>query len=253
MLWAVDVGNSNIVFGIHQQGWRYRWRMATEPNKTSDEYRILITSLLRETELDGTLPEQTVLSSVVPELTQTLSDTLAGLTGREPLHVTPFLETGITVATDNPAEMGADLLANAAGAYALYGEAVIVVDFGTALTCLAVDGSGTVRGVAISPGVRTAMEALSGQTAQLPHIPLEMPDTVLGTDTVGAIQAGLLHGYVGLVEHLSSEMQREMESDARVIATGGLAERIAPAIPSIDTLEPWLTLEGLRIIAEKNG
>ena len=255
MLCAVDIGNSNIVIGIYNEEngeWIYRWRLETAAEKTADEYWVLLRSLFREHGAEAELPERAVLSSVVPELTGTMTETLKRITFRQPLIVSPLLETGLHIATENPREMGADLLANAVGAYEGWREAVIAVDFGTALTCIAVDAGGTVRGVSIAPGVRTAMEALSQQAAQLPHIPLERPESVLGTDTVGAIQSGLMHGYAGMVEHLVTEMKREMNTKARVIATGGLAPRFAPTISCIDESEPWLTLEGLRLIAERN-
>jgi type III pantothenate kinase len=254
MLCAVDIGNSNIVIGLYEDGsWRYRWRMETAAEKTADEYWVLIKSLFREHGAENIRPERAVLSSVVPELTSAMIETLTRLSGREPLLVSPLLETGLTISTDNPRELGADLLANAAAAYHKEQKAVIAVDFGTALTCIAVDDQGAIRGVSISPGVQTAMEALSQQAAQLPHVPLALPQKVLGTDTVGAIQSGLMHGYVGMVEHLVGEMRRELGRKARVLATGGMAQRLAPAIPCIDETEPWLTLEGLRLIAEKNS
>ncbi|MFO7731812.1 MAG: type III pantothenate kinase [Spirochaetia bacterium] len=253
MLCAVDVGNSNIVIGLyHGNEWRARWRLATVADRTADEYWLLIRSLFREQGIEEGMLKRTVLSSVVPELNATMTLVLQRFSGEAPLYVSAQLNTGLQFSTGNPREMGADLLANAAAAYGIYKSSSIVIDFGTALTFVAVDEGGVVRGVSIAPGLKTAMEALSMNTAQLPHIPLEVPRAYIGTDTVAAIQSGLMYGYMGLVERMVTGMQAELNTKARVIATGGMAGTLALRIDCIDEQAPWLTLEGLRLLSDLN-
>ena len=253
MLCAVDVGNSNIVIGLyHDNEWCARWRLATVTDRTADEYWQLMRSLFREHRIENGAVERAVLSSVVPELTATMTMVLQRFSGEVPLYVSAQLNTGLQFSVGNPREMGADLLANAAAAYGIYKCSSIVIDFGTALTFVAVDEGGIVRGVSIAPGLKTAMESLSLNTAQLPHIPLEVPPAYIGTDTVGAIQSGLMYGYVGLVERMIDGMQAELQTKARVVATGGMAGTLAPHIECIDEQEPWLTLEGLRLLSDLN-
>jgi len=253
MLCAVDVGNSNIVIGLyHDNEWCARWRLATVTDRTADEYWQLMRSLFREHGIENGAVERAVLSSVVPELTATMTLVLQRFSGEVPLYVSAQLKTGLQFSVGNPREMGADLLANAAAAYGIYKCSSIVIDFGTALTFVAVDEGGIVRGVSIAPGLKTAMESLSLNTAQLPHIPLEVPPAYIGTDTVGAIQSGLMYGYVGLVERMVAGMQAELQTKARVVATGGMAAALAPHIECIDEQEPWLTLEGLRLLSDLN-
>jgi len=254
MLCAVDVGNSNIVIGLYNgTEWIARWRLATVADRTADEYWLLMRSLFREHEIENEEVERTVLSSVVPELSATMTLVLQRFSGKAPLYVSAQLNTGLQFSTGNPREMGADLLANAAAAYDIYKCSSIVIDFGTALTFVAVDEGGVVRGVSIAPGLNTAMEALSLNTAQLPHIPLEVSPAYIGTDTVSAIQSGLMYGYKGLVEGIVAGMQAELHTEAKVIATGGMAGNLAPHIECIDEQSPWLTLEGLRLIADLNS
>ncbi len=253
MLCAVDVGNSNIVIGLYSgEQWVARWRLATVTERTADEYWLLLQNLFREHALEPAAVDRTVLSSVVPELSATMVAVLARIGNSEPLIVSTGLNTGLQFGTENPREMGADLLANAVAAYGLYRQSAIVIDFGTALTFTAVDDQGYIRGVSIAPGLKTAMQALSMNTAQLPHIPLDVPSKYIGTDTIGAIQSGLMYGYAGLVEHIVNGMQAELEGEPRIIATGGMAGTLAPQISCIDEEAPWLTLDGLRLLAELN-
>lgn len=253
MLCAVDVGNSNIVIGLYsEQQWRARWRLATVADRTVDEYWLLLRSLFREHSIEFSEVSRTILSSVVPDLTASMYTVLERFGGAPPLMVSVQLNTGLKFGTDNPREMGADLLANAVAAYGLYRQDAIVIDFGTALTFTAVNADGQVRGVSIAPGLNTAMQALSMNTAQLPHIPLDFPPAYIGTDTIGAIQSGLMYGYVGLVERIVSGMQTELGGNPRVIATGGMVGKLAPQVDCIDEQAPWLTLEGLRLLAEMN-
>ncbi len=253
MLLAIDVGNTNIAFGtyIHDR-WTHHWRVRTVPDKMPDEYAALFRSLMREAGLELGHVQRAVLGSVVPPLTSTLATMLKHEMGKEPLIVGPGVRTGLRIRTDNPAEVGADLVANAVAAYERLHDNCIVVDFGTALTFTAVATPGDLLGVAIAPGLKAAIAALSASTAQLPLVRLVPPPTAVGRNTVHSIQAGVIFGYAGLVEGLLARMRAEMGGNAQAIATGGLAQVIAPLCHSFTAIEPWLTLDGLRIIAERN-
>lgn len=253
MLLAVNAGNTNIVFGVHDgTRWLRQWRARTVWDKMPDEYAVLFRDFLREAGLTLTGFEQIVLSSVVPPLTGTLREMLSTQTGCEPLLVDARIHTGLTFRVDNPAEVGADLIADAVAAYDRFRGACIVVDFGTATSFTAVSAQAEFRGVAIAPGLNLAMSALAGGTAQLPHIHLEAPPSAIGTNTITAIQSGILLGYVGLVEELVRRFRVELGGTAQAIATGGLARLIAPLTVCFAAVDPWLTLEGIRLIAERN-
>jgi type III pantothenate kinase len=193
-----------------------------------------------------------VLSSVVPPLTGAFRELCERYLGHSPLVLGPGVRTGLNIRTDNPTEVGADLIANAVAAHDLIRGHCIVVDFGTATTFSAVAEPGEFLGVAIAPGLGVAADALAGRTAQLPRVQLAAPSSAIGKNTVHSMQAGLVFGYVGLVEALIGRLRSEMAGQAQVIATGGLALTFAPLIEQIDVVEPWLTLEGLRLIAERN-
>jgi len=267
MLLAIDVGNTNISIGIYDQERQHssipplpahHWRIRTARDKMPDEYAVLFRALLCEDGLALEDMDRSILSSVVPPLTGILSEMIAEHVKRDPLVVGPGVRTGIRIRTDNPAEVGADLVANAVGAYYRFQSNCIVVGFGTALTFTAVAEPGDLLGVAIAPGLNTAASALSSRTAQLPHVQLLPPPSVIGRNTVHSIRAGLVFGYLGLVEALIQRMRAEMGGQATAIATGGLARAIAPlsdefaADPAV-RIDPWLTLDGLRIIAERNS
>jgi type III pantothenate kinase len=251
---AIDVGNTNIAFGIYDQGrWTNHWRVRTVPDKMPDEYAVLFRDLLRDDELQLGDIERTVLSSVVPSLTGTLTQMLGRQTASEPLIVGPGIRTGIRIRTDNPAEVGADLVANGVAAYARFQSNCIVVDFGTALTFTAVAEPGDLLGVALAPGLNSAAAALSSNTAQLPRVRLIPPPAAIGRNTIHSIQSGVVFGYIGLVEALIRRMRQEMGGQAQAIATGGLARVIAPLTDEFTAIEPWLTLDGLRSIGERNA
>ncbi len=254
MLLAIDVGNTNIAFGTYDgRHWTHHWRVRTVPDKMPDEYAVLFRALMREAGLELSQVDRAVLSSVVPPLTGTLATMLEREMGRKPLIVGPGVRTGLRIRTDNPAEVGADLVANAVAAYARLRDNCIAVDFGTALTFTAVAAPGDLLGVAIAPGLRAAVAALSSGTARLPLVRLMSPPAAIGRNTVHSIQAGVIFGYVGLVEGLIARMRDEMGGRAKAIATGGLAPVIAPLCTGFAAIEPWLTLDGLRIIAERNA
>lgn len=251
MLLAIDVGNSNIVMGIRHGGeWARQWRISTDAHRTADEYGVLFHNLFAESGLEYRDLQRVIIASVVPRLTATLSEVFLKRTGSEPLVVTHETNSGITIDTAQPAATGADLIAGAAGAWNRFGEPCIVVDFGTATTVMAVTGSGSLVGGAISAGLNLTVDALVGKAAQLPQIPLEPPARVISGDTVGAMQAGLFLGHLCMIEGLVARMKKEV-GPSRVIATGGLAELLAPHTDCFDDVDPMLTLNGMKVIAER--
>ncbi|MDT8304905.1 MAG: type III pantothenate kinase [Anaerolineae bacterium] len=254
MLLAIDIGNTTITLGLWDgQQWRFQWRLRTIHDQTVDEYGIYLKMLLREEGLADAV-DGVVLSSVVPPLTRTFVAVASRYLGQEPLLVTAATDTGIRIATENPAEVGADRIVNAAAAYHLYPGASIVVDMGTATTLDVVSADGALLGVVIAPGLQLAADALTQRAAQLGRVSLEAPPQVLGRNTVHAMQSGLIFGYAGLIEGLVARLRTELElPDARVIGTGGLIGRMVPHTGVISCVEPWLTLKGLRLIAERAG
>ncbi|HTP42318.1 MAG TPA: type III pantothenate kinase [Nitrospiria bacterium] len=258
MLCAIDIGNSNIVLGLFDQDeLKAQWRIATHHQRTADEYAALLNDLLRGRGYDLRSVSGMIYSSVVPPLTAVIEELANRLLRIEPVEVTHRLKSGLTLRIDNPAELGADRLVNAAAAYARFGGPVIIVDFGTATTICAVTARGEYLGGSIAPGVWTAAEALFQRAAKLPRIDLVRPDRVIGTNTVAGMQAGILIGFAGLTGTLITRTRTEMAviepgTRARVIATGGLAALIAPECPEIQEVCPTLTLDGLKLLYTLN-
>jgi type III pantothenate kinase len=249
MLLAIDIGNSNVVWGIFdRQTLKGHWRAATDPSKTADEYGLLFASLLQRA---GVEPDQitgVILSSVVPALIPIFDAMTETYFHRFPIVVSSELDTGLQIRYDRPHEIGSDRLVNAAAAYARYRCCLIVVDFGTATTFCTVTHHGEYLGGAIAPGIRTAAEALFTRTAKLPMVDLVRPKTVIGRDTATSLQSGLIFGFTGLVDGIVERIQQELEQKALVIATGGMAAIIAPESRSIQEVRPFLTLEGLELL-----
>ena len=250
MLLAVDIGNSNIVFALYNGiGWESQWRVETVTGRSEAEYEGEFAAHLLEHQQHRGLISAVVVSSVVPQLTDTLSGMLEKFTGRTPLVIGPEHYSGIKLGIKNPGEIGTDLVANAIAAHHRYEkEGVIVVDFGTALTFTIVSSEGEIVGVNILPGIKTSMKALAMDAAQLEEIELSLPASVIGKDTTHAIRAGILWGYVGLVESMISRIDQELNTKNKVIATGGLSIVFAPLKDLFDLVDPNLTLDGLRII-----
>lgn len=259
MLLAVDIGNTNIVFAVHDgESWRHHWRVQTVKEKMPDEYGLLFRAFLHEAALDATVFEHVVLSSVVPPVTWKIERMLQKQTGQAPLFVDHQVDTGLTFRVKNPAEVGGDLIADAVAAYERFRGACISVDFGTATTFVSVSDKAEFLGVAIAPGANLMAASLAGGTSQLPQIALEMPESAIGTDTISALSAGIMLGYIGLVERLITRIRAEMLArgvvgPVSVAVTGGLGQFIAPMTDCFDIYDPWLTLNGMRLIALRNA
>lgn len=252
MLLAIDIGNTNIVWGVYEgRTLSGHWRLATDASKTADEYGILFVNILRQAGVGTEQLTDAIVSSVVPSLTAVFDEMVETYFHHTPLIVSSDLDMGIRIAYPNPREIGSDRLVNAAAAYARYKTCLIIVDFGTATTFCAVSPRGEYLGGAIAPGLGIASDALFTRTAKLPKVDLTRPKTVIGKDTVGGMQSGLIFGYAGLVDELVTRMQVELGQKATVIATGGLASLIAPESRTIQEVRPFLTLEGLELIYRK--
>jgi type III pantothenate kinase len=251
MLLAIDAGNTNIVFGLHDgEKWRHEWRFETLPVRNQVEYEMFLRLNFLEANLKLEDVSGIVVSSVVPQLFDILTEFTRSLIEKEPLFVGPSIYEQLPIETQNPHEIGTDLVSNAVAGKVIHGGEVIIVDFGTALTFTVVDADGKIRGVNIAPGLKTAINALVGQTAQLPEVPLELPDSVIGTNTTMAIQNGVLWGYVSMVEGMLDKISKEIGANYKVVATGGLSSILHPLHDRFDVVDRHLTLEGLRIIHE---
>ena len=253
MLLVIDVGNTNMVLGVYKDTELLdHWRISTDRQRTTDEYGVLIRELFYLNDLRADDINAIIISSVVPPVVPTLERMCQRYFGLSPLLIGPGVKTGMDIRYDNPREVGADRIVNAVAAYEKYGGPVIIVDFGTATTFCAVDAKGVYLGGSICPGIGISTEALVQRTAKLPRIELKRTDSVICRNTIESMQAGVFYGFVGQVEGIVSRMRRELDMSARVVATGGLAVVIAPATKTIDVVEPMLTLDGLRIIYERN-
>nr|WP_319572689.1 type III pantothenate kinase [uncultured Draconibacterium sp.] len=247
MLLAIDIGNTNIVFGIYKEKeWVNHWRIQTDQLKTADEYEVIFRSLLTAGKICRTEISRIILSSVVPSLVHPFREMLSGLFDNATInHLNPEIYDRLPIKILNPYEIGTDLVANATAAYQKYGNNTMVIDFGTALTFTTIGKNSAILGVAIAPGLRTAVGALAGKTAQLPQIHITAPPSVLGENTTHAIQSGIIFGYTGLVDSMIERTEKELGVSLNVVATGGLSAVIAPLTKNINACEPMLTLEGL--------
>ncbi|AKX92975.1 type III pantothenate kinase [Neomoorella thermoacetica] len=253
MLLAIDVGNTNIVLGIFAgHELKCHWRVASDRQKTADEYGLILRQLAHYQGLDLKEIQGVVLASVVPTLTQVLTEMITKQLGHQPLVIGPGVKTGMPIRFENPREVGADRIVNGVAVYELYGGPAIVVDFGTATTFDAISEKGEYLGGAIAPGIGIATDALFARAAKLPRVELVRPPRLIGKNTVACMQAGIMYGFIGQVEGIITRMQAEMGGKAIVVATGGLAGLIGPEVNCIDRVDPMLTLEGLRIVYERN-
>lgn len=247
----VDIGNTDAVFGVYSQNsWQHVWRTPATINAPIEFYEGQLRLWLLEANVALSQVQTTVLSSVVPDLTPVMRAMLHELFGFESIVVGPGVYPLLPLEILRPHEIGADLVANALAAYTRYGQTCTVVDFGTALTFTTVSGEGKILGVAIAPGLKTAIRSLFANTAQLPEVPIEVPESALGTSTTHAIQAGIVLGYEGLVRSLVSRIRDELNGDCIAVATGGLSGRIPTLRDVFTDIVPSLTLEGVRLIGE---
>ncbi|MHB9032466.1 MAG: type III pantothenate kinase [Anaerolineae bacterium] len=253
MLLCIDVGNTNIVIGIYQgQELKTHWRISTDQARMPDEYGLMLSALLQSADIKMEDIKGVAIASVVPPITDTITEMLERYFTIPPVIVGTGVKTGVALRIDNPREVGADRVVDTVAAYRLYGGPACVVDFGTATTFDAVSANGEYLGGAIAPGVRLAADALFRGTAKLPRVDLQRPAHAVGTNTVDSMRSGILLGYVGLVEGMVARFRDELGPGMHVIATGGLADVIARETKGIDVVDPWLTLKGLRMVYEMN-
>ncbi|MCD6526079.1 MAG: type III pantothenate kinase [Desulfuromonas sp.] len=253
MLLVIDVGNTNTVLGLYEeQTLLHSWRVRTDISRTDDEYGMLLNDLLTFSDFDMSGISAVIVSCVVPPLLDALSRMCRKYFNVSPYIVGPGLKTGMPIKYDNPHEVGADRIVNGVAAFKKFQRSLIVVDFGTATTFDYICDQGEYQGGAIAPGLGISADALHEQASKLPRVEICQPPLVVAKNTVNSMQAGLLFGYAGLVDGIVKRMKQEVSTEPLVVATGGLAEQIAQASETIDSVDPLLTLDGLLLIYQLN-
>jgi type III pantothenate kinase len=254
MLLAADVGNTEIVLGVFDgPELRYTWRLSTRAEQTSDELALQLSGLLEHRQLDLRDVTALCVASVVPDLTTAFREMAANYLSFPPVIVGPGTRTGVPVLTDNPREVGADRVVNALAAFSRFGGPAIVVDFGTSTNFDVVSAAGEFIGGVIGPGIQVAAASLVSRTARLPRVELVAPPSVIGRNTVECIQSALIYGTADMVDGIIARVTAELGATPATVATGGLAPLVIPHCRSVEHHEPWLTLEGLRLVHEKNA
>ncbi|HPF43443.1 MAG TPA: type III pantothenate kinase [Syntrophomonadaceae bacterium] len=253
MILVFDVGNTNMVLGVLEgEKLLTHWRLRTDSMRTADEYGMTLKNLFEYQEIDQKNIKAVVISSVVPSLMMELEAMSEKYFHCQPLIVGPGIKTGLAIKYENPREVGADRVVNAVAGFHKYGGPLIIVDFGTATTFCVVNDRGEYLGGAIAPGIKISTDALVARASKLPRVELIKPKSLIGKNTVASMQAGILYGFVGQVEGIINRMKSELDMNPTVIATGGLAGIIAEETDTIDIIDEFLTLEGLRLIYEMN-
>jgi len=254
MILAVNIGNSSLRFGVFEgREFKTGWIFQSKPLKSSDEYIVGIRSMLIEYKIDKEKIEDVIIASVVPALTGAFRDAIRGLFGKDACFIDYRMKSGLSFPILEPVEMGADLLSNAAAAFNLYHRDVIVADFGTAMSFTIVRENGYLPGIVIAPGVISALGSLAADTSQLPQIELKVPDKVIGIDTVGCIQSGIIYGWAGLLDNIVNRIDEEQGTRSMVIATGGAGRVFENVADRIDLYDPHHTIKGLQILHELNS
>ncbi|RFU66943.1 type III pantothenate kinase [Peribacillus saganii] len=253
MIFVLDVGNTNTVLGVYENdSLKYHWRIETNGHKTEDEYGMVVKSLLEHGGLSFEDFDGIIISSVVPPTMFALERMCQKYFGIKPLIVGPGIKTGLNIKYENPREVGADRIVNAVAGIHEYGSPLIIVDFGTATTYCYINEYKQYMGGAIAPGIGISTEALYTKASKLPRIEIARPDDIIGKNTVAAMQAGIVYGYVGQVEGIVKKMKEQSAPEPTVIATGGLAALISKESDIIDIVDPFLTLKGLQLIYKRN-
>ncbi|MCX5802454.1 MAG: type III pantothenate kinase [Proteobacteria bacterium] len=253
MLLVIDIGNTNIVFGVYEDDVLINhWRLSTSIQKTVDEYAILLNSLLYFEKIKLNQIDSAVISCVVPPLLIPFEIICRKYVGIRPILVEPGIKTGMPILYENPSELGADRIVNAISGYEKYKRALIIVDFGTATTFDYITPKGEYVGGAIAPGIMISLEALFERASKLPRVELIKPKSIIGKNTVYAMQSGIIYGYVSLVDGIVKRMKEEVKTDPYIIATGGLASLIYKESETIDEVDEFLTLRGLKMLYERN-
>ena len=253
MLCVADIGNTHTVLGLFdEEDLKQKWRLRTDPERTTDEWGLVLKSLFELANCDMHDASDMVIASVVPQAVHSLSRASVRYFGVEPLVIGPGVKTGLAIRYESPREVGADRVVNAVAAFDQVHKACIVVDFGTATTFDCISSKGEYLGGVISPGIGTSLDALVTRAAKLPRVEIAKPRNVIGRNTVESIQSGILYGYVSLVDGLVNRLVKEMGDDVAILATGGLAGVIASDSTTIEKVDQNLTLEGLRLIFERN-
>jgi len=257
MILVLDVGNTNTVLGVFKEKeLLVEWRISTDAKKTADEYGIQVMQLFYQRNIETQQIKGVIISSVVPNIMYSLEHMIRKYFNLVAMVVGPGVKTGINVKYDNPKEVGADRIVNAVSAHEIYQRSLILIDFGTATTFCAISKEADYIGGTICPGIKVASDALFERAAKLPRVELIKPEKIIGKNTVSSMQAGIIYGYIGQVDYIVNVMKSEMismgEEEPFVVATGGLSKLISDESSAIDEFHPNLTLEGLRIIYEKN-
>ena len=255
MLAAIDIGNTNITVGVFKEDEIIAtFRLTTKMPRTSDEYGMLLLNLLEQNEIDHKDIEDVIIASVVPNIMHSFERAIVKYFHIIPIMIEPGIKTGIRIAIDNPKQVGADRIVDAAAAYGLYGGPVLVLDFGTATTYDLVDANGTFLTGITAPGIQSAARALSDDAAKLPEIEIKKPDSILAKDTISSMQAGLIYGQIGQTEYIIWQVKKEAGlGEIKVVATGGLGRIIANETELIDIYDPTLTLKGMLFIYKKQN